>query len=666
MKPIPYLTIALISVIFLLPQPAEAYSEDSAMVPMADGIHLATQIYIPDFYPTPLPVVLQRTPYNRRDESMAMVVCDFLGYVFVSQNVRGRYESEGEPMVFFTDGWGEHRDGYDCIDWIVDQDWCNGRVGMMGASAPGMTQYMASGSRHPNLSMNCPILAGPSMYHFVAYQGGVFRKALVESWLTGLDTPWLIDTVTNHPDYDDTWATVDLSARYDSATVPTFHIAGWFDMYTDGQIEAFAEMQTRFGNNKLLIAPCGHGDAIGTVEQGDLVFPDNALLTVEDLVDVTTRWYDYWLKDIPTGIMDEPAIQFYLTGDCDTGDTTLFNRWMFAEEWPLPEIATVPYYIKADGALDTIPPTGDGSDTYLYDPENPCPTIGGREFIGMDEIGYGPKDQAALVESRSDVLIYTTPVLTEPMAIIGKIIMILYASSDRLDTDFAVRVTDVYPDGRSILMTDGILMARHRQSLDAEEFLVPDMPDTFEIDVWSIANVFNTGHRIRVIISSSNYPRFEANPNTGAPFVRDDTVTLVATNTVFRSAAMPSHLLLPIYPLDTAAHIVEGRNLPENLEISAWPNPFNSAITISIDCHSGEGRNPEGGVEIEIFDINGRIVYKTPVGAGSKPARITGGSRTLPYEITWQPDESVGSGVYLVRARIGDEQTTTRRVMYIK
>ncbi|HDR91451.1 MAG TPA: CocE/NonD family hydrolase [candidate division Zixibacteria bacterium] len=638
-----------------------AYIEDSTMVMMRDSVHLATQIYLPDFRPPPYPVVLQRTPYNRRENDLTIVICDLFGYAFVSQNVRGMRDSEGDPMVFLTDGWGELKDGYDCIDWVIEQPWCNGKVGMMGASAPGMTQYMAAGAMHPNLTMICPILAGPSMFHHVAYQGGVFRKVLVENWLYGISTPWLIDTVANHYYYDTLWAQVDLTTLYDSVSVPTFHIAAWFDMYTDGQIEAFQRMNAVHGNNKLLIAPCGHGDAVGTLEQGDLVFPPNALVGEAELISIARNWYDYWLFDSPTGIMDEPAVQYYLTGDCNTEDTTLFNRWMFSDVWPSEGTEYVEYYLHKSGNLDTLPPATANADSFIYDPANPSPTIGGREFIGMDAIGYGPKDQAPLVESRSDVLIYSTPVLEEPMAVTGKIKLILYAESNRIDTDFAVRVTDVYPDGRSILMTDGILRARFRKGLDAEIFLTPGVPDTFEIDAWSIGHVFNTGHLIRIVISSSNYPRFSKNPNTGAPFVRDDPVTLVAENVVHMSSEMPSHLLLPISPV-IPAQIAEFEALPENIAVHAYPNPFNSACRFTIE-------NGQHAVErVEIYDVSGRIVERLDANGVAENLRLSGNSSAggnQHREFVWNPDENLPSGVYLVRAKMAD-RTASARVMYLK
>ena len=658
----------LFIIIITFPISVFAWTSYSEMVPMRDGISLATEIYLPDYIPSPYPVILQRTPYDRSvDSDLLTIITDVLGYACVSQNVRGTYDSEGEPMVFLSDGWGEFQDGYDCIDWIIEQEWCDSNIGMMGGSAPGMTQYMLAGTGHPNLTCIAPILAGPSMYHHTAYNGGVFRKVLVESWLTGIGTPYLIDTVTNHPDYDSIWQTVNLAERWDYADVPAYHIAGWFDMYTDGQIEAFSELQSRYGNQKLLIAPCGHGDAIGTAIQGDLEFPANSVIDLDNIILLLTNWYNYWLKGISNGIMDEPRVKFYLMGDCDTDDTTYWNKWVESDTWPPEDTTYVSYYILEDGVLDTIQPSSSGADTFLYDPENPCPTIGGREFVGMDSTGYGPKDQTP-IESRSDVLVYSTPVLTEPVEVIGKLWFILYASSDRFDTDFAVRVTDVYPDGRSILMTDNILMARHRYGFDREDSLTPGVADTFKIDLWSTANVFNTGHRIRVIISSSNYPRFEKNPNTGAPFMRDDPTTLIATNTVYHSPTLASHLLLPIVPFDTSS-IASKNRIPEKIQLFCSPNPFNSSVKITVSgiamnsrFHRGETQRAKS--TLKVFDLRGNVI--TSINMQAQQGIAEGKEGCTIKSTNWCPDDEIGSGIYLVRVWTEDGQTITKRIVYLK
>ncbi len=631
-----------------------AYSQSTEMVVMRDSTALATEIYIPAEGEGPFPVILERTPYNRHlDPTIATVIVDGLGYVYVSQNLRGCRDSEGEPMVFLSDAWGPLKDGYDCIQWITEQSWCDGNIGMFGASAPGMTQYMAAGAMHPNLKCIVPVMAGPSMYHHVAYNGGALRRILVDEWLEDVGAIDLRDTIANHPNYDELWSFTDLSTKYDSLDLPCYHVTGWFDMYTDGQIEAFQAMQAAFGNQKMIIAPVGHGDAVGTTHQGDLFFPDNALVTEDDLILLGVDWYRTWLKGDTAASIFDPPVLFYLTGDCDTDDTTTWNHWVFSDEWPPVGMTYVPYYL-GDGSMDTVPPTTGGIDSFEYDPDDPCPTIGGREFIGLTT-GYGPKNQN-VIEGRSDVLIYSTPVLTDTVFVCGKVKMLLFGSSDRFDTDWAIRVTDVYPDGRSILMTDNILQARHRHGFDRVDSLVPGVPDTFDIDVWSIGHVFNAGHRIRVIISSSNFPRFEANANNGGPFVVDDPFTLVATNCVYRTTELASRLLLPVVPYEAfPVAELQFAAIPKSPELSAYPNPFNSAVKISVSAGVGATDGRPGQVGIEIFDISGRLVFNNSVGD------------LVPTvcEYIWTPEKTVGSGVYLVRVKIGD-RNTVKRIVYLK
>lgn len=578
------------------------YQTDSTGVPMRDGIRLGTDIYLPFWFIPYLsdgPVLLQRTPYSRHwDSNYITLLCDILGYVLVVQNVRGYGDSEGEPMVFFTDGWGELQDGYDAIEWCAQQWWCNDKVGMIGASAHGMTQYYAAGALPPHLVCCGPMVAAPNLYRDCAFTGGEFRKALVETWLTGVGTPWLIDTVCNHPNYDAIWSVVDLSQRYDVANYPMFHIDGWYDMYTDGVLEAFSELQKRYHNQKLYIGPWGHGDAWGSANQGDLVYPPNAEMSELDFLNMLLDWYDYWMKGSgSTGW----KVKFYLMGDCDTQDTTNWNHWVEADTWPLPEVEYKTYYLRENGMLDTIPPAIEAIDTFQYNPADPCTTYGGREFIGLQH-GYGPINQNP-IENRTDVLIFSTPVLPAPLTVIGKLKFVLYAASSCYDTDWTVRVTDVYPDGRSILVTDNILKARHRHGFDREDSLTPGVPDTFNIDLWSTAQVFNAGHKLRVIISSSNYPRYEKNPNTGAPFKRDDSVFVVATQYIYRSADLPSHLLLPVLP--------EINPYVKDKVVSSYSS---GSFGISVQSISA---NPEitlqlfkkSGVQINLYDVAGRQLW---------------------------------------------------------
>ncbi len=618
------------------------YQKDSVGMPMRDGVKLGTDIYRP-FWNNPIlkaPALLQRTPYSRGwDDIYITLICDIMGYALVVQNLRGYGDSEGEPMVFWTDGWGDLQDGYDAVQWVGTRSWCNGKVGMIGASAHGMTQYYAAGALPPKLVCCAPMVAAPNLYRDCAFTGGQFRKALVETWLNGVGTPWLIDTVCKYPKYGNKWAIVDLSQKYNVANYPMFHIEGWYDMYTDGVLEAFTELQKRFHNQKLFIGPWGHGDAWGTREQGDLVYPPNAEMDELSFIEMLLDWYDYWMKQ-GGGPVPPPKVKFYLMGDCDTQDTTRWNRWVEADTWPLPQVVYKKYYLRDNHLLDTIPPTTFTIDTFIYNPANPCTTYGGREFIGLTH-GYGPIDQRP-IENRSDVLIFSTPPLTSPLTVIGKLKFVLYAASDRYDTDWTVRVTDVYPDGRSILVTDNILKARHRHGFDREDSLIPNVPDTFNIDLWSTAQVFNTGHRLRVIISSSNYPRFEKNPNTGAPFQRNDPNFVIATQKIYRTPILPSHLLLPILP--------SGVSVRELVKQGAEPDGIfvQSIVRIpKIDLKLSRTSD----VEICVYNSLGSRVWH------SKKSYLPG-----KYNLALP---SLPSGVYFIHSRI-DSRQEVRKIVIVK
>ncbi|OPX17506.1 hypothetical protein BXT86_06135 [candidate division WOR-3 bacterium 4484_100] len=618
------------------------YVYDSTGVEMRDGIKLGTDIYYPVTSFPPWPTLLQRTPYGRDwDSTYIFLFTDVLGYVFVVQNVRGYGDSQGEPMVFLTDGWGALQDGYDAVEWIADHWWSNGKIGMLGGSAHGITQYYAAGALPPHLVCCAPMVAAPSLYHHCGFTGGEFRKALVENWLEGVETPWLIDTVCNHPNYDTMWSVVDLTTRWDVADYPMFHIDGWYDMYTDGVLETFSELQARYHNQKLFIGPWGHGDAWGTREQGDLVYPENAEMDELEFIQLILNWYNYWLQDSSGGIL-EPRVKFYLMGDCDTQDTTLWNHWVEADTWPLPEVVYKKYYLRENGLLDTIPPQIAEIDTFIYDPADPCTTYGGREFIGLEN-GYGPINQNP-IEGRSDVLVFSTEPLASPLTVIGKLWFVLYAASDCYDTDWSVRVTDVYPDGRSILVTDNILMARHRHGFDREDSLIPNVPDTFYIDLWSTAQVFNAGHRLRVIISSSNYPRFEKNPNTGAPFKRDDSVFVVATQKVYRTPTMASYLFLPVLPESNP--YVEERAVQERQILG-------SEVLMNTICRIPElSLNLKRPTELNLslYNIAGQMVWSymnQDIGPGKKRIRIP----------------EMAAGVYFLNCKLGERKETVKLVI---
>jgi len=335
-------------------------------------------------------------------------------------------------------------------------------------------------------------------------------------------------------------------------------------------------------------------------------------------------------------------------GECDSQDTTLWNFWVEADTWPLPEIQYKNYYIREAGLLDTIPPSITAIDTFLYNPGDPCPSYGGKESWGLSH-GYGPINNQP-IEGRPDVLLFSTPVLTEPLCVIGKIWFTLYGASNCYDTDWTIRVTDVYPDGRSILITDGILMARHRHGFDIEDSLVPGVPDTFQIDVGSTAIVFAPGHRLRVIISSSNYPRFEINPNTGAPFQRNPTTYVTATNSVYRSSTMPSHLILPVYPGIPGITELKTEHPVANL-LKVYPNPFTKLTQIRYSIQNSA---------LAIYDVSGRLV---------KSFNLESRIQNQESAISWHGDDDAGrklpSGVYFVKFK-SDDYEETEKVLLVR
>jgi hypothetical protein len=532
------LPLVVASVALALASYAHA-ARETHMVPMRDGVSLATDVALPQGE-GPWPALLARTPYDKKAIPLELIAAQ--GYAAVAQDVRGRFASQGLPMAFLDDGWGERQDGYDTVEWVAAQPWCNAKVGTFGPSALGITQNMMAGAAPPHLVCQHVAVACSDVYGQAVFQGGAFRKALVEGWLGGNQWPdENLKLMTAHPHYDELWAMLSPESRHAHVTVPTYQLGGWYDIFSQGNIDSFVGLQTRGGEGargrqKLVMGPWTHG-GMTKREQGDLTYPANCT-SRGGLVDMK-RWVDHWLKGIDTGMMKEPPVTYYVMGDVDD-PAAPGNEWRTASAWPVPARET-PYYLRSDGRLTTEPPAGDEAPhSYTYDPNNPVPTVGGANLL----LPAGPMDQR-LTEERPDVLCFSTPPLTRPLEATGRISVRLYAASSGRDTDFTAKLSDVYPDGRSMLLLDGIIRARHRNSVRTEELLQPGQVYEFGIDLWSTSIVFNAGHRVRVAISSSNAPRFDPNPNTGEPFRASDR-TIAATNTIYHDAAHASALLLPV------------------------------------------------------------------------------------------------------------------------
>jgi predicted acyl esterase len=630
-----------------------ASSSEFAMIPMRDGDSLAADIYYPLLGEGPWPAVLVRTPYGRSIAGAEDLVIQILtsvlaDYVVIVQDTRGRGDSQGVDSLYFSDGWGKRQDGYDTVEWIAAQPWSNGKVGMWGPSALGITQYLAAGARPPHLTCCCVLVATGNLYEDAIFYDGVYRQALVDGWLHSVGQDSMQSFFVAHPNYEPLYDIMNIFTRLDSVNVPMLHIGGWHDIFLQGNIDAFTELQEKGGSNaqdnqKLIIGPWIHN--ITAAQPGELYFPHaTPLLFFGTMFD----WLDYWLKDEVNGIDSMATVQYYLMGDADQPET-LGNVWIESETWP-PEYTPVRFYLQPDSGLSSLwIPDEVLPDTFSYDPQYPVPTRGGRNM----NIPGGTYDQREN-EARPDVLTYTTEILDDTVIIAGPVWVQLWAGSDALDTDFMASLCDVYPDGRSMLIADGAVQARHRNSIEDEELLTPGEVESYVIDLWSTAVAFAPGHRIRVNITSSNSTRFAVNPNTGEPF-RQHTRTQIAHQSIYHDREYPSALILPVMEgVDTSVP-KERENQPESMALLPnYPNPFNGWTSIPILLE-----NREEPATLSIFDLNGRLVKEWTINP----------SRGLMQILKWNGENEAGhtvtSGVYISQFTAGEIQQS-RKIMLLK
>ena len=515
-------------------------SADTVMVPMPDGIKLATDYYLPQGE-GPFPVVLMRTPYDKNGADEIAGVFTKQGIAWVAQDSRGMFASEGTYRGFGDGGWGERQDGKHTVEWIRAQPWCNGKVGTWGPSALGITQVMLAGTG-TELSCQWIQVASSNFYDHLSYHGGVLRKNLVEEWLKSRGAPHVIEEWKAHSFYDAFWLLFNAEIRANEVNTPAVHIGGWFDIFAPGTINSFVTRQHHGGpkargNQKLIMGPWPH---VPFQEFGDLKFPDNFNFDLDGYRD---RFFAYWLNGEDDGIMSEPAVHYYVMGDCDD-PAAPGNKWRTADTWPPFPTVQRPYFLaKRRGLVEDLNQARNRSVSFPYDPDNPCPTHGGAN-LRMGPLDVGPFDQRK-VSNRPDVLTFATPPLEKPVEVTGNVRLKLYVSTDAVDTDFTGKLLDIYPDGREILLTDNIQRVKMRNGLDKPDLLPPHAIGELDIDLWPISIVFNEGHRIAVQISSSNYPRFEINPNNGDNFP-GETPVQVARNTIHFGSKHPSALYLPI------------------------------------------------------------------------------------------------------------------------
>lgn len=518
---------------------SQSPTKKTEMIAMRDGVPLATDLFLP-LGGGPFPVVLSRTPYSRvkRSQEAASFVRE--GWGFVIQDMRGRFDSKGENLPFIGCGWGEHEDGVDTIEWLKKQPWCDGRIVTIGGSAGGITQNLLAGAAPQGLNAQYISVATSSMYAGGSYIGGAFRKADVENWMTGNKyDPQALQITRDHPNDDDYWAKFDTTKRFDRMNVPAVHVGGWFDLFLQGTIDQFTGRQHHGapgskGTQKLVIGPWQH--AIGKMPAGQLTFPNAT--RIPQAYDAL-RWFTHHLKGTDNGVEKEPAVAYYVMGDTATPGAP-GNEWRYANDWPIPAKET-PVYLTGDRRLSLEKSTAAATPhEFTFDPANPCPTIGGANLT----IDRGPMDQRK-IEDRDDVLVFTSDVLDKPVEVTGRVLAKICVSSSAVDTDLSVRLCDVYPDGRSMLIAEGMQRLRHRQSTAQPVPLTPGQIEEVTVDCWSTSQIFNTGHRIRVTITSSNYPRFDVNPGTGQPW-SDTGEKVKQTNRIYCDSEHPSCLVVPV------------------------------------------------------------------------------------------------------------------------
>jgi uncharacterized protein len=563
---------------------------------MRDGVTLYADVYRPDAHGR-FPVLLLRRPYGKHLVAAPADHEYFVprGYVVVVQDTRGRFASEGEfyPLIHEAD------DGYDTVEWAATLPGSDGRVGTIGQSYLGAVQYLLAPTRPAHLRCAVPVSAAADFRKcWVYHTGGAFsfgwqvpyalffarntleRKGLSErlwpelgahivdavnfanplgphayrrlplaAWTELLKdgAPFLRDYL-EHPDDGPYWWPVNVERRHPDIAIPMYHVSSWYDIFLQGALAHFTGLRAHAMTpearraQKLLIGPWAHLFPYTTPTSGgtgDIDFGPEALI---ELRDVELRWLDYWLKGIDTGILDEPPVRIFVMGT---------NRWRREDHWPLARTRYTPWYlggrgransVRGDGALSPERPGDEPADRYRYDPADPVPTCGGNTLI----IPFGVADQRE-VEAREDVLVYTSEALAAALEVTGPLAVVLYAASSAPDTDFTAKLVDVRPDGYAQNIADGILRARYRESTSAPRPLVPGQVYELMIDLWATSHVFLPGHRIRVEVSSSNFPRFDRNLNTGEDPAMGRRWQ-IAEQTIFHDRRFPSHVRLPVIP----------------------------------------------------------------------------------------------------------------------
>jgi putative CocE/NonD family hydrolase len=577
-------SLVLIATLAQAAEPSEVTVEHGVAAKMRDGVVLRADIYRPKAEGK-FPVLLQRTPYNKTNGVTFGFRAAARGFIVIFQDVRGRYSSEGDWYTFKN----EPNDGYDSVEWAAALPYSNGKVGMFGGSYVGATQMLAAIAHPPHLAGLCPVVTASNYHDGWTYQSGAFEQWFDESWTSGLaqDTfnrtvtqntnalqgmwklpltsyplfnfsdsstglysthalaPYFLDWLA-HPTYDDYWKRVSIEEHFADINIPILSVAAWYDIFQGGSLRNYIGIRAHGGDGarsgqRLLVVIGGH--AGGGQKIGDVDFGPAAAQFDED--DVTLSWYEFLFKGAQNNFAKEKPVKIFVMGR---------NEWREEDDWPLARAQSTKYFLHSDGNANSLrgsgsltaapPPRSETPDHYVYDPTNPVPTIGGPLCCDSGHLPPGPRDQRP-AEAREDVLIYSTPAFAKDTEITGPVTLELFAKSTAVDTDFTAKLVDVAPDGFAQNLTEGIIRARYRDSQEKPTLMNPGQVYKFTIDLWSTSNVFLKGHVLRLEVSSSNFPRFDRNLNTGEAQAAGEN-HVPATNTIYHDAEHPSALVLPV------------------------------------------------------------------------------------------------------------------------
>jgi putative CocE/NonD family hydrolase len=564
---------ASLSVLLTLALCHSAFGEiktETVSVPMRDGVKLATDVYRDDAIER-APVVLIRTPYDRTKQKAAAERWVQAGYVFVAQDCRGTRASEGVLAPYNNEG----QDGYDTIEWLIRQPWCNGRVGMIGGSYVGAVQWQAAVENPPGLAVIAPQATWSSFYRNL-YLGGAVRLSLISSWIAGntpkpdgvtpadmndallrlplsdvdeaigWPMPWL-DAYLTHPEPNGFWTRLDLTTRLPELQLPVLHVVGYHDFFSRESVDNFVLMQKQARDlatrrqQRLVLGPWDHG-TIGKSKVADVDFGAEAAL---DVAAIQLDWFDRYLKqDAAVQAQPFPPVRYFSMGD---------NVWRDAQTWPPEGVVATSFFIHSDGQANTrngngrlsrqAPTQEQPADSFKADPANPTPSSPVTATRPLKAAVWGPVDQRA-TEDREDVLVYTSDVLTEPLTFAGNIEAKLHVSTDTPDADWVVKLIDVHPDGFAPHLARGILRGRYRNSLIKPELMQPGVVYEITVDLGPAAATIAKGHRLRVDISGADFPLYDRNPNTAEGIFGKQTA--IATEQVHHRPGAPSRIVLPV------------------------------------------------------------------------------------------------------------------------